>query len=186
MKHFWIFLLSFLFLTSCIPLRIAPNISDYSVVKGKKFKRTLPKREMFIFQDPKDANMFYAYVDTKFGLNNVDVYDNVPFLIDGTQYFFSYYETQISDKTLNMFPIIADVFLNIALGNDEIEPIISNTTEEVIRKGNWYIAIEVYSDQESDCLQKNSLSRGLVLKYLSNLKKEYLSTHNYNELVFKN
>ncbi len=156
------------------------------MVEGKKFKRSLPKRNMFIFQDPKEADAFYSYINTKYSLNNQDVYDNVPFTIDEKQFFFSFYETDIPDKHLNLFPLIADVFLNAALGNEDIEPIISNGTEEIIRKGNWYIAIEVYNDEEADCLTTNSLSRTAVLKYLSTLKKEYLSTQNYNEIVFKN
>lgn len=40
---------------SCIPLPIAPNIEDYKITKGKKFKRSLPKRQMFIFEDIKEA-----------------------------------------------------------------------------------------------------------------------------------
>lgn len=186
MKSILLFFLSTLLLSSCIPLRVAPKISDYNVVRGKSFKRSLPKREMFIFQDPKDANMFYNYVDVKFNLNDEDVYDDVPFSIDGDQYFFSFYETEITDKTLNLFPFVADVFLNAALGNDEMEPILSEGAEGIHRQGNWYVAIEVYSDTETDCLKINSLSRIPVLKYLSRLKNEYLATHNYNELVFKN
>ena len=52
------------------------------------------------------------------------------------------------------------------------------------RIGQWYIAIEVYSDTEYDCLMEKSLSREAVLKYLRGLKREYLTTHNYNETVF--
>ena len=74
---------------SCIPLRIAPNIEDYKITKGKKFKRSLPKRQMFIFEDSKEAQEFYNYVNTKFQLDHVDVYDNVPFTILDKQYFFS-------------------------------------------------------------------------------------------------
>jgi hypothetical protein len=54
------------------------------------------------------------------------------------------------------------------------------------RTGNWYIAIEVFTDTEKDCLSEESVSQQKVLSYLRNLKKEYLATDNYNELVFKN
>lgn len=186
MKKFFVVLLSAIFIPSCIPLRIAPKIDDYNVTQGKRFKRDLPEREMFIFADPKEAEMFYNYVDIKYALNNENVYDDVPFQVNQNQYFFSFYETEIPDKHINLFPLIADVFLNAAIGNDEIEPILSNGVEEVQRAGNWYIAIEVYSDAEKDCLSPDSLSREAVLKYLRNLKEEYLATNNYNELVFKN
>lgn len=178
--------ISFFFLSSCIPLRIAPNIPDYRITKGASFKKDLPKREMFVFEDPKDANHFYNYVDTKFQLNNENVYDDIPFIVDDQQFFFSFYEVEIPDKTINLFPVVLDVFTNAALGNDEMDPIFSSGDAAYSRIGNWYIAIEVYSDLEKDCLHMDSLSRQPVLEYLRILKKEYLSTHNYNEVVFKN
>ena len=79
-----------------------------------------------------------------------------------------------------------DVALHAALGNDQFEPVITDEDNTLLRQGNWYIAIEVYNDSEKDCLAENSLSKEAVLKYLRALKKEYLSTHNYNEIVFKN
>ena len=90
--------LSIFLLSSCIPLRIAPNIEDYRITKGKSFNRNLPKRSMFVFEDTKDANHFYNYVDTKFRLNDENVYDDVPFKINGEQYFFSFYEVEIPDQ----------------------------------------------------------------------------------------
>ena len=186
MRAFLFITISFFFLSSCIPLRIAPNIDDYRITKGESFKRDLPKREMFVFEDPKDADHFYNYVDTKFQLNNENVYDDIPFTIGEQQYFFSFYDVEIPDKSINLFPVLLDVFTNAALGNDEMDPIFSNEDAGYSRMGNWYIAIEVYNDLEKDCLRMNSLSREAVLEYLRTLKKEYLSTHNYNEVVFKN
>ena len=121
---------------------------------------------MFVFKDEKKANEFYNYIDTKYQLNNINVIDDVPFQIDGEQYFFSFCEVDIPNKGLNLFAIVADVFLNGALNNQNI----SNGTTSVSRNSNWYIAIEVYSDSENDCLQINSLSREPVLKYLRALK----------------
>lgn len=141
---------------------------------------------MFVFEDSKDADEFYNYVDTSFQLNNENVYDDVPFTVNNQQYFFSFYEVEIPDKAIIFFPIILDVFVNTALGNDEIQPIFSDEDAGISRKGHWYIAIEVYSDLEKDCLRAEALSREVVLEYLRALKNEYLSTHNYNETVFKN
>ena len=170
------------FLQSCIPLRIAPDMETYRVSKGKKFKRGLSKRQMFIFEDPKQAGEFYYYINTKFQLDDENVYDDVPFEISGLQYFFAFYEVDIPDKSLNFFPLLFEASLNAALGSEaEIE---SEPTES--RKENFYIAIEVYNDIEKDCLSTESLSRESVLKYLSVLRQEYLTTNNYNELVFKN
>lgn len=177
--------LIFLF-QSCIPIRIAPKIEDYKIARGKKFKRSLSKRQMFIFENPKDENHFYDYVNTKFQLEHVKVYDDIPFKVDDERYFFAWYEVEIPDKTLNLAPAVIDVALNGVLGNDAFEPYLLESVDSFHRKGNWYIAIEVYSDTEKDCLTTQALSREVVLKYLRVLKEEYLTTHNYNEVVFKN
>ncbi len=186
MRIFIFIAISVFFLSSCIPLRIAPDIDDYRITRGKSFKRNLPKREMFVFEDPKDADHFYDYVNTRFQLNNENVYDDVPFKLEERQYFFSFYEIEIPDKSINFIPIIFDVFVNAALGNEDMDPIFSDGNAGYSRVGNWYIAIEVYNDLEKDSLQVNSLSREAVLEYLRTLKEEYLSIHNYNEVVFKN
>lgn len=179
MKPQLLVLLSIFFFHSCIPLRIAPKIRDHKITQGKRFKRSLPKRQMFIFEDPKEANAFYDYVNTKFALEQQQVYDDVPFELKGKQYFFSFYEVEIPTKTINLIPIVIDGLLD----RTEVGPVLEDVHSS--RIGNWYLAIEVYSDDEKDCLHENSLSRSLVLNYLRTLKEEYLSTHNYNETVFK-
>lgn len=178
MKRILPYLLVIILFQSCIPLRVAPKIENYKVTKGQKFKKTLPEREMFVFEDPKDINHFYHYVDTRFHLNKENVYDDVPFKIDGAQYFFSFYEVKIPTKKLSVGGMFVDaIFESAGLG-----PVVN---EYATRKDHWYIAMEVYSDTENDCLRSTSLSREAVLKYLSTLKKEYLTTHNNNETVFK-
>ncbi len=169
---------------SCIPLRIAPKIEDYKITPGKKFKRSLSKRQMFIFENPKDEHHFYNYVNTKFQLGDQNVYDDIPFEIEGEQYFFAWYEVEIADKSINLAPILFNATMSRLLDSDNDDGFID--AEEVIRSGNWYLALEVYSDVEKDCLKEDTLSREVVLKYLRALKNEYLSTHNYNEVVFKN
>jgi len=135
---------------------------------------------MFVFEDPKDANEFHNYINTKYGLNDIDVYDNIPFTIDNKQYFFSFYEVDIPNKTINLVPLVVDAILQSA----ELDPVMDGLYET--RKGNWYIAIEVYSDTEQDSLEPNSDSRPSVSKYLGLLKNEYLASYNYNEVLFKN
>lgn len=179
MKKAYLFLGLFLILQSCIPIRIAPTIKNFKITQGKKFKRDLPKRHMFIFQDHKQANAFYNYVNTKFELQDIDVYDNVPFTIQENQYFFSFYEADIPNKTINLIPIAIDVMLDKA----DIDPAMEQMYKS--RKGNWYIAIEVYSDTENDCLQPTSKSKQAVSDYLQKLKDEYVTTYNYNEVLFQ-
>ncbi|WP_343486883.1 hypothetical protein [Allomuricauda sp. d1] len=173
-------------LYSCIPLSIAPNIKDYKITKGKRFKRGLPKKTVFVFEDPKDAEHFYNYVNTKFNLQDYYVDVEVPFQLDGHNYFFSYYEVEKKDKTLNLFPLMVDATVNAALNNEDFETYLASEENSIQREHSWYIAIEVFSDVEKDCLHENYANRAAILTYLRDLKKEYLSTHNYNEVVFKN
>ncbi|MRI01100.1 hypothetical protein GH721_11215 [Kriegella sp. EG-1] len=182
MKNHLICTLVLFICQSCIPLRIAPNIQTYKISKGKKFKRGLPKRQMFIFEDTKQAGAFYDYVNIKYELNDIDVYDDIPFQIAGQEYFFSFYEIDIPDKSVNFLPVLFEQAINAALHIEDD----NNAEPKEIRKDNFYIAIEVYSDIEKDCLSSEALSKESVLKYLSNLRQEYLTTKNYNELVFKN
>lgn len=140
---------------------------------------------MFIFEDAKEAEQFYNFVNIKFQLDDTNVYDDVPFDISGQQYFFAWYEVEIPDKNLNLAPMFFHLFVGAALGNED--PLEDYDGEgDLVRRDNWYLAIEVYNDLEPDCLVDTSLSREGVLKYLRALKKEYLATHNYNETVFKN
>ena len=184
MKKVILVVASILIFQSCIPLRIAPNIDDYKIAKGKTFKRSLPTRHMFIFEDSKEAGEFYDYVNTKYNLSDDNVYDDIPFVLNDNQYFFSFYETEIQDKSFQLLPIVLDIAISTSLGSDNVDPIFSNP-DGISRTGNYYIALEVYSDLENDCLDENSFSRASVLKYLRQLKDEYLATYNYHEVLFK-
>ncbi|MEX0273156.1 MAG: hypothetical protein AB3N16_02140 [Flavobacteriaceae bacterium] len=168
-------------LGACIPIKVAPSISDYRIQMGKRFKKGLPQRQVFLFEDSKSEGEFYAYVNTKFQLGHDRVYDDVPFVLNGRQYFMAIYETSKTNKALNFLPTLLDAGFQAALGNEpeEVTEPSEHTSEQ------YYIAIEVYSDFEKDCLAGDALSRQSVLEYLRNLKAEYLATHNYNEILFK-
>lgn len=149
-------------------------------MRGKKFKKGLPKKTVFVFEDPKEENAFYNYVNTKFQLDDYYVDVSVPFMVDGNEYYFSFYEVDIPSKFVNLLPLLIDVALERSGG----DPILDDAYES--RNDSWYIAIEVFSVSEKDCLAENSPSKDVVLKYLRDLKNEYLNTHNYNEVLFKN
>ncbi|MCL5247287.1 hypothetical protein M4I21_15805 [Cellulophaga sp. 20_2_10] len=171
---------------SCIPLRVAPNIQDYKITKGKTFKRGLPRQQVFVFEDPKNESEFYKYIDTKFQLYNTDVFDNVPFFINSTPYYFSFYEVEKKDKSIDILTPALGALANRAIGSEEDPSHLFNDEAHVRIDGNYYIAIIAYDESGKDCLDKKSLSRPLVLNYLRALKEEYLVTHNYNEVLFKN
>jgi len=171
--------ISILFYCSCVPLRIAPNIKTDKVMVAKKFKRKLPKQHAFIFEDPKDANEFYNYVNTKYQLNNQDVMSNVPFEIDGDLFYFSFHEVEIPNKTLNLLPITIDA----ALKSKDWDPMFESSY--ISRKGSWYLVITVDDTDINDCLKDNYIKREAVLSYLKSMRMEYLNTTNYLEALFK-
>jgi len=179
MKNF-LLVLSIITITSCIPLRIAPQFkkNGYTIKEAKKFNRKLPREAAFIFADPKDANEFFNFINTKFQLNDIDVDYDVPFKINGTLYFLSFYEVEKATKTLNLIPIFIDgVTENSDLETDLYDNYVS-------RMGSWYIVITILDKNSNNCLKETNAQRNKVLQYLKDLKQEYLTTQNYEELLF--
>jgi len=178
MKTLLSILTAFFLLSSCIPLRVAPNIKEDKIKIAKRFKRYLPKQYALIFKDPKDADEFYYFINTKYDLEYNTVEDNVPFKIDGEELSFSFYEVEKITKTINLLPI----FLDAALSSDD-DPIFEDSYS--FRKGHWYIALLVTDQDMNDCLASDYKNREKVIKYLRNLRKEYLNTANYLEAMLK-
>ena len=179
MKNLLIIGLVVLF-TSCIPLKTAPSISDYRVVKAHKFKRKLPKCYSFVFEDHKEANAFYWFINTKYNLDHIEVENNVPITINENDYYMSFLEVEHLSKSINLAPLLFDATLTAITKFDW-----SSDYDLESRTGHWYIVITVNNDLEGDVLDPTALSHNSVLTYLRALKKEYFSTHNYNELLFK-
>lgn len=175
---FTLFIFTLLF-HSCIPIRIAPTIEGDKIMLGKKFKRNLPKQYAFIFEDPKDANEFYHYINTKYQRNHENVEWNVPFTLDKEEFFLSFRETEIPTKTINLIPILIDAKLD-ERGHD---PILEENYAS--RTGHWYIALTVLDLNMKDCLHPDSQNRTQIEQYLRNLRIEYLSTSNYVDVLFK-
>ncbi|WP_299362408.1 hypothetical protein [Winogradskyella sp.] len=167
-------------ITSCIPYKIAPKFKkeDYKVMKAKKFQRKLPNETSFIFKDPKDAYEFYNYLNKKYNLENKYVGVNTPFQINNETYYLSYSEVERTDETLNLPLIVIDAKRE-QNGNSAL--FVDGYTS---RKGHWYLVITVYDEELNNCLLDKHPIKPLVLKYLIDLKHEYLTTHNYEELLF--
>lgn len=164
---------------SCIPTRIAPQIKEDKLMIAKRLKRKLPKRYALVFQDPKDANEFYNYINTKFELQHQNVEHNVPFTLGNETFYFSFRETEVATKSINLVPIAVDK----ALESKGYSPILKDA--EFTRVGNWYLVLTASNSESEDCLHPDHPSQAKVLQYLRSLRVEYLSTSNYLELLFK-
>lgn len=164
---------------SCIPYKIPPKIESHKVMKTKKFKRDLPSSFGFVFNDPKEADEFYYYINSKFDLGYDQVETNVPMKIDNERFYLSFHEREKTSETLNLIPLVIDGILN-SEGHDPI-------FEEVhtSRSGYWYIILTVEDEELLDVLDPTHDDHKKVVDYLSRLRQEYLNTHHYSELAFK-
>lgn len=177
MKNFIsILILSVLY--GCIPVQRAPNIKDFKVMNAKKFDKTIAPKTTFIFKDPKDADEFYNYINTKFQLKHDNVGYNSPVVVDGVELYLTYYEKEKLNTTLNLPLVIIDKKLE----QEDIGPLFENNYTK--RTGEWYLMITVYDENLKNCLLKSHPLRPKVLKFLKELKDEYLNTHNYESLLF--
>lgn len=164
---------------ACIPISIAPDLREGKVIKSKKLVRKAPLKYAYGFNDPKDANEFYNFINMKYACNHDQVEDNVPISIENRSYFLSFYETEKSTQTLNLLPIVVDGILE----NNDLDPMLNDV--HVSRKGNWYITLTVADAGLKDALHPNYRERSKVATYLKALQEEYLSTQNYNSLLFQ-
>lgn len=163
---------------SCIPVRFAPNIRDYKIVLAKRFKRDLPKEYAFVFEDNKEADEFYNYINTKFNLNHQNVDLNVPLRVGMQTVFMSFYERDRISETGNLIPLLID---GILISKDH-DPVLEDAYSS--RNAHWYILVTVTDQEFKDCLAPDYPTRQPIIAALKELKDEYLSTQNYDELLF--
>lgn len=178
MKKLSCYLLIFL-AYSCIPYKIAPKIDGELIVKAKKFKKDLPNFYGYIFEDTKNADEFYKFINTKYNLKNINVDSNVPISINNKTYYLSFFERERSTATINLIPFVIDAHRS-SKGRD---PILENL--HTSRKGFWYLVLTVTDSEIKDCLNPNYPQSGEIVNHLKKLKKEYFSTSNYQEAYLK-
>lgn len=164
---------------SCIPLKIAPNIEGEKIVNAKKFKKGLPNFQGYVFEDKKNANEFYNFINSKYDLKHINVDSNVPITINNKTYYLSFFERERITKTLNLIPIIVDAKLN-QNGNDAILQDLHTS-----RSGFWYLILTVTDLEIKDCLNPSYPQHQEIVNHLKNLKTEYFSTSNYIEAYLK-
>ena len=173
------FCLVFFLAYFCIPYKIAPKIDGELIIKAKKFKKDLPNFYGFIFEDTKNADEFYNFINTKYNLKNINVDSNVPIRIYNKTYYLSFFERERSTATINLVPFVIDAH-RTSKGKD---PILENL--HTSRKGFWYLVLTVTDSNFKDCLNPNYPQNGEIVNHLKKLKSEYFSTNNYFEAYFK-
>ncbi len=176
MKWYCIFLCSLCL--SCIPVRLAPKIEDYKITLAKRFKKDLPKTWAFVFEDSKEADEFYHFINARFALENLNVETNVPLVIDQQTFYMSFYERERITETGNLIPILVDGILQ----NQGVDPLMEDAYSS--RSSHWYILLVVHDADFADCLAPGHPYRKQVIVALRDLKDQYQTTHNYRELFF--
>ena len=164
---------------SCIPYKIAPNIEGEKIIKAKKFKKNLPNFYGFIFEDPKNANEFYNFINAKYNLKHLNVESNVPISINNETYYLSFFERERTTETINLIPFIIDADRNSKGKESLLEDFYATRT------GFWYLVLTVTDTKIKDCLNPNHPQHGEIVNHLKNLKNEYFSTSNYMEAYRK-
>ena len=174
------YLVLVLFLQSCFPVSIPPNLEKGKLFEARKFKKKLPNQYAYIFTDPKYANEFYYYINAKFPPNqDGDSETNVPVTIDKKLYYVSFYETEKKSRVVNLLPAIANEVLydkNIPITLDE---------PPIVREGTWYIALIITDEDYNDALSPSYDDQKEVLAFSKSLQNEYLITQNYNSLLLQ-
>ena len=164
---------------SCIPYKIAPNIEGEKIIKAKKFKKNLPNFYGFIFEDPKNANEFYNFINAKYNLKHLNVESNVPISINNETYYLSFFERERTTETINLIPFIIDADRNSKGKESLLEDFYATRT------GFWYLILTVTDAEIRDCLNPNHPQHAAIVSHLKNLKNEYFSTSNYMEAYLK-
>ena len=165
--------------TSCIPLSFAPNIKTDKVKIAKRFKRDLPKRYGFIFEDPKGVDEFYAFINTKYQLPGID--RKIPLWVNKKPLVMNIYERRRTTSTLNFVPILIDAALS---DEDSGVPGFFNSFYTT-RNEKWFIIITLTDLNGQDALAPDHDKRKANLLYLRNLQKEYFNSANYMEAYFR-
>ncbi len=176
MKYILLCLLT-LFIYSCVPIAIAPNLEEGKVIRAKKFKRKLPNRYSYIFTDSKAADEFYYFINTKFQRDHQYVEHNVPVEIGGEHYYISFYETDKETQTVNFLTMIIDR----ALTGKDGSPILEDAYTS--RWGTWYIGLLISDEDFNDALNPAYKSHQKIVRYVEELKDEYYRMSNYNQAI---
>ena len=164
---------------SCIPLKIAPQIQHYKLMKTRRFIRQLPQQHAFVFQDTKVPDAFYQFFNIRFSSLSQWTNENLPINVKGASYFFSFYGVEKTTKTFNLFPFIVDTILEEKGDFRFFERFYTRY------RPHAYIVITVRNETLEDCLEPRHPARESLVEFLEAMRKDYLMTNNYIDQLFR-
>jgi len=153
-----IFLLLFIIL-SCGIARQKYVIEDYTIVPNAKEIIGNKGLNAFVFENNKKIIPFQQFLVNKFKLNSFQEKE-IWVTIEGDKYKIILYDNDELEKYINTSDFT-----------------VANQNPDVVNVGSPvdFIAISMISSRNDDCLAEGSLYENIAVKYLKQLKDEFLS-----------
>lgn len=153
-----LFLLFFIIL-SCGITKQKYVIDDYTIVPNAKEILGNKGLNAFVFENNKKIMPFQHFVTDKFKLES---YQQKEFwiTIEGDKYKIILYDNDELEKYINTY--------DFALANQNPDVVNVGSTAD-------FIALSMISSRNEDCLAEGSLYENIAVKYLKQLKDEFLS-----------
>lgn len=155
------FLASFIFLfsvSSCGIHKTKYIIDDYVLVKNAKNILGNDGLTAYVFENNKKILPFQEFAVKHFNLSTYNQKE-IPFTYNNNNFILHIYDIDEINKYINTS--------DFALKNQ-----IPNASK--VNNLSDFIVLSVVNDKNEDCLQDQSLYQNMILKYLKNLKEEYL------------
>lgn len=155
------FLASFIFLfsvSSCGIHKTKYIIDDYVLVNNAKNILGNKGLTAYVFENNKKILPFQEFAVNHFKLSTYNQKE-IPFTYNNNNFILHIYDVDEINKYINTS--------DFALKNQ-----IPNASK--VNNLSDFIVLSVVNDKNEDCLQDQSLYQNMILKYLKNLKEEYL------------
>ena len=164
--------------SSCLPLKIAPKVKTYKVVKTKRIVKGLSFRYGYLFFNPHSAEDFLHYV-SDYIRQDKSFPENQPFLLDDEVYFLSFYVPVKETQTLHLLPILGDELLESRGWPALFYPLYKT------EKHKDYVLITVHNAALEDGLDPNFKHRDRLIEALESWRKDYMNLPSSTEAAFQ-
>ena len=134
-------------------------IEDYILVSNAKTVLGNDGLTAFVFENNKKILSFQQFLVNKYKLQTYNQRE-IPFTINNERFILHMYDNDEIVKYINTSDFV-------------MKQQIPNASK--MHNQSDFIVLSVVSDKNEDCLQETSLYQNIVVKYLKNLKEEYLN-----------